>query len=55
MGRGAWWATICEGCKESDTTEVTEHAHTECVCVCVCVGVCVCEIILDISSRNQIL
>ena len=26
MDRGAWWATVHRGHKESDTTEVTEHA-----------------------------
>ena len=26
MDRGAWWATRPQGHKESDTTEVTEHA-----------------------------
>ena len=29
MDRGAWWASPW-GHKESDTTEVTEHAHTVC-------------------------
>ena len=24
--RGIWWATVQWGCKESDTTEVTENA-----------------------------
>ena len=24
--RGTWWATSPQGCKESDTAEVTEHA-----------------------------
>ena len=28
--RGAWWATV-HGVAESDTTEVTEHAHTPAV------------------------
>ena len=23
MGRGAWWVTVCKGCKESDTNETT--------------------------------
>ena len=27
MDSGAWWATVPGGHKESDTTEVTEHAH----------------------------
>ena len=28
MDRGAWWATVHRGAKESDMTEVTEHvAH----------------------------
>ena len=27
MDREAWWATVHEGCKESDTTEHT-HTHT---------------------------
>ena len=27
MGRGAWWATVHGGHKESDTTEFT-HTHT---------------------------
>ena len=27
MDRGAWWATV-HRVAESDTTEVTEHAHT---------------------------
>ena len=26
MGRGAWWVTVCKGCKESGTTEATWHA-----------------------------
>ena len=28
MDRGAWWARVHGGHKESDTTEATEHAHT---------------------------
>ena len=28
MDRGAWWAASLQGCKESDTTEVTQHTHT---------------------------
>ena len=27
MDRGAWWAKSPQGCKESDMTEVTQHAH----------------------------
>ena len=27
MDRGAWQATVHGGCKESDMTEATEHAH----------------------------
>ena len=28
--RGAWWATVHEDCKESDTTEHTHtHTHTD--------------------------
>ena len=30
MGRGAWWATVHWGHKESDTTERV-HTHTHCV------------------------
>ena len=29
MDRGAWWATVRGGCRESDPTEATEHAHRE--------------------------
>ena len=29
MDRGAWWATVHGGCKESDTTEATENALVE--------------------------
>ena len=28
MDTGAWQATVHGGLKESDTTEVTEHAHS---------------------------
>ena len=28
MDRGAWWATVHGVARESDTTEVTQHAHT---------------------------
>ena len=28
MDKGAWWAAVCKGRKESDTTEATEHRHT---------------------------
>ena len=27
MDRGAWWATVHGGCKESDVTEATEHVQ----------------------------
>ena len=26
MDRGAWWATVCGCCKESDMTEHTHHS-----------------------------
>ena len=30
MDREAWWATVHEDCKESDTTEHTHtHTHTD--------------------------
>ena len=29
MDRGAWWATVHEVTKESNTTEANQHAHTE--------------------------
>ena len=29
MDRGARWATVYKGCKEQDTTEVTEHTRTQ--------------------------
>ena len=28
MDRGAWWATVHGGHKESDTTEQLTHTHT---------------------------
>ena len=28
MDREVWWATVCGGCKESDTTEQLTHTHT---------------------------
>ena len=28
MDRGAWWATVQWGCKDSDTTKVTQHTCT---------------------------
>ena len=30
MDRGAWWALVHGGHKESDITEMTWHAHTGC-------------------------
>ena len=30
MDRGAWWATVHKGRKESDTTEVTQHTLCPC-------------------------
>ena len=30
MDRGAWWATVHRDTKESDATEVTQHACTHC-------------------------
>ena len=30
MDRGAWWAIVHRVVKESDTTEVTQHACTHC-------------------------
>ena len=30
MDRGAWWATVHMGRKESDTTEVTQHTLCPC-------------------------
>ena len=30
MDRGAWWAVVHGGHKESDMTEMTWHAHTGC-------------------------
>ena len=29
MDRGAWWATVHGGLKESDRTEVTEHTSSQ--------------------------
>ena len=29
VDRGAWRATVHGSCKESDTTKMTEHTHTE--------------------------
>ena len=28
MDKGAWWAAVCKGRKESDSTEATEHTRT---------------------------